>query len=402
MQRIELSVVVPVYNTKDTLSRCIESILGQTYEHLDVILVDDGSTDGSENLCDIYAALDKRVRVVHKRNEGLIAARKTGVFFATGDIVTFVDSDDWLENGIYEQMMEFFIQTDCDLVSAGIILDYETGGELEIAHDYYSEGLYRELDTEIYPGMLWDYHNNYYGILHNLVTKIFKKKILQTVLNEVDSRVFYGEDDLIFCAYCLKSKDIYITHRAGYHCCIYPGTMSRSANPALAQNAYLLYMALKKEFMKYSNPFILLRQLKRYILEVEKHNLQMLFDIDLNAFGIWEFDYDMSIFDSDYILYGAGNCGQALYRLLARHGKIKHMLAWVDKYPQGKAERCLHEIAGAEKIKYFHYDILVVAVKEKKLAERIQEDLVANYSVNRDKIVWKQVRDNPVFNNIVF
>lgn len=402
MQRIELSVVVPVYNTRDTLARCIESILGQTYEHLDVVLVDDGSTDGSGSICDTYAALDKRVRVMHKRNEGLIIARKTGVSLAKGDIVTFVDSDDWLESEIYGHMIKIFTQVDCDLVSSGIVLDYESSGEQEIKHDYYLEGLYRELDTEIYPGMLWDYRNNDYGILHNLVTKIFKKKILQTVLSEVDSRVFYGEDDLICCIYCLKARNIYITHKAGYHCCIYPNSMSRSANPALPQNTYLLYMGLKKEFMKYSNPFILLRQLKRYILEIEKHNLQMLFDIDLNAFGIWEFDYDMSIFDSDYILYGAGNCGQALYRSLIRHGKIRHLSAWVDKYPQGKSERCLYEIIGAEKIKYCHYDVLVIAVKEKNLAERIQEDLVESYYVDKDKIIWKQPKDNPVLNDMVF
>lgn len=397
-----LSVVVPIYNTENSLPRCIESILAQTYKNLDVILIDDGSTDGSGAVCDKYAVLDNRIRTVHQKNKGRTEARKTGVLLAKGDVVTFVDSDDWLEKDIYAQMMETFVQSKCDLLSAGIIRDYEVRGKAEVVYDHYPEGFYYELDAKIYPSMLWDYYANDYGILHNLVTKLFKKKMLLDILCEVDSEIFYGEDCLICCKYCLASKSIYILHKAGYHYNIHPGSTCWMADPALVRNAYLLYMGLKNEFAKYQNPYMLMRQLKRYILEVEKHSLQMLFDINLDALGKWKFDYDMSVFDSNYILYGAGACGQALYRFLEQNGKTKNLTAWIDKHPEGKAELCLHEIVGINDICNCQYEFLIIAVKEKGLSETIRKDLTGNYHIDANKIVWKQVTEESIFGDIVF
>lgn len=399
---IILSVIVPIYNTKSFLSRCIESILEQTYKNLDIILVDDGSTDGSGAVCDKYAVLDKRIRVVHKENEGRTEARKTGVLLAKGDVVTFVDSDDWLEKDIYAQMMEAFVQTDCDFMSAGIVRDYDISGKAEIAYDHYQEGVYSELDAEIYPSMLWDYRANDYGILHNLVTKLFKKELLLPVLYGTDPGIFYGEDCLICCRYCLASESVYILHRAGYHYNIRPGSTCQSADPLLIKNAYLLYQELKNEFMKYRDSYTLMRQLKRYMLEIEKHNLQMLFDINLDVLGQWKFDYDMFIFDAKYILYGAGACGQALYRFLERNGKTKNLTAWVDKYPEGKAERCLHEIVGINDIHNYQFEFLIIAVKENILSEAIRKDLMENYNITGDKIVWKQVTEDSIFSDVVF
>ena len=91
-----VSVIVPVYNVKRYLPRCIESILRQSHTELEIILVDDGSTDGSGAVCDRYAARDERIKVVHKRNEGVSAARNTGLELSTGQYIAFVDSDDWL------------------------------------------------------------------------------------------------------------------------------------------------------------------------------------------------------------------------------------------------------------------------------------------------------------------
>ncbi len=397
-----LSVIVPVYNAENTLIRCIESILAQTYKNLDIILVDDGSTDNSGDICDKYTVLDKRVKSIHQKNRGRTEARKTGVLLAKGDIVTFVDSDDWLEKDIYAHMMKLFVQSECDWLSSGIIRDYEVSGKTETAYDNYSEGIYKKLDTEIYPSMLWDYSANAYGILHNLVTKLFKKEKLLKILCEVDSEIFYGEDCLICCKYCLASETINILHKAGYHYNIHPGSTCWRAEPELVRNVYLLYKELKNEFMKYHEPNILMRQLKRYIFEIEKHNMKMLFGINLDSFGIWEFDYNMSIFDTNYIIYGAGACGQALYRFLEKNGKTKKLVAWIDKYPQGKEELCLHEIVGISDIKNYQYEYLIIAVKESVLSEIIQKDLIENYHVGKSKIIWKQITEKSVFNNIVF
>ncbi len=100
-----ISVIVPVYNMKEYLARCVDSILGQTYRDFELILVDDGSTDISPALCDEYAANDSRVRVIHKENGGLSAARNTGVNIASGHYVIFIDSDDWVREDTLELLL---------------------------------------------------------------------------------------------------------------------------------------------------------------------------------------------------------------------------------------------------------------------------------------------------------
>ena len=114
-----ISVIVPVYKVEQYLNKCVDSILGQTYENLEVILVDDGSPDGCGALCDRYAAADGRIRVIHKENGGLSSARNAGLDVARGEYVGFVDSDDWLEPQTYEWLLNMALEEHVKLVCAG-------------------------------------------------------------------------------------------------------------------------------------------------------------------------------------------------------------------------------------------------------------------------------------------
>lgn len=103
-----LSVIVPVYNAGQYLSQCLDSIIGQTYKNLEIILVNDGSTDGSGAICDEYAHRDGRIRVIHKANGGQGMARNRGLSVATGDYVSFIDSDDWIDLSMYDSAISIF------------------------------------------------------------------------------------------------------------------------------------------------------------------------------------------------------------------------------------------------------------------------------------------------------
>lgn len=114
-----VSVIVPVYNVEQYLPRCLESILSQTYENLEVILVDDGSTDLSSKVCDDYAQKDSRIRVIHKANGGLSSARNAGIEAARGKYLAFVDSDDWIEKDTYEVMVALAEKNNAPLICGG-------------------------------------------------------------------------------------------------------------------------------------------------------------------------------------------------------------------------------------------------------------------------------------------
>lgn len=114
-----ISVIVPVYKVEQYLKKCVDSILGQTYENLEIILVDDGSPDGCGSICDEYACLDERVRVIHKENGGLSSARNAALDVARGAYIGFVDSDDWLEPQTYEWLLEMAVEEKLSMVCAG-------------------------------------------------------------------------------------------------------------------------------------------------------------------------------------------------------------------------------------------------------------------------------------------
>ena len=114
-----ISVIVPAYNVKPYLERCINSIINQTYRNLEIILVDDGSTDGTGTLCDQIAQEDSRIIVIHKENGGLADARNAGLDICTGDFISFIDSDDYIEPDMYECMMEEMKDETVSIVAVG-------------------------------------------------------------------------------------------------------------------------------------------------------------------------------------------------------------------------------------------------------------------------------------------
>ncbi len=101
----KVSVIVPIYNAEKYLNKCLESIIGQTYKNLEIILVDDGSSDNSPTICDAWAQIDSRIRVIHKKNGGVSSARNAGIDLAQGDYIGFVDADDWIEPNMYEVLI---------------------------------------------------------------------------------------------------------------------------------------------------------------------------------------------------------------------------------------------------------------------------------------------------------
>lgn len=133
----KISVIIPCYNIAEYIERCVESVINQTYRELEIILVDDGSTDMTGELCEKLSKIDSRIKVLHKENGGLSDARNAGIDVAEGDFYSFVDGDDYLELDAYEIMMSEMKNVNVSLVSAGIIVeDIEGNRHFSMSNEY--------------------------------------------------------------------------------------------------------------------------------------------------------------------------------------------------------------------------------------------------------------------------
>jgi glycosyltransferase involved in cell wall biosynthesis len=118
-----VSVIIPVYNTEKYIRQCVDSVINQTYKNLEIILVDDGSTDNSTQICDCYAARDERVSVIHKENGGVASARNAGIKRINGDYFTFVDSDDYLLSAFTEKLLSVLLNSGSDIACCNFVYD---------------------------------------------------------------------------------------------------------------------------------------------------------------------------------------------------------------------------------------------------------------------------------------
>lgn len=124
-----ISVIVPVYKVEPYLDRCLRSIVNQTYTSLEIILIDDGSPDSCPEICDKWGERDSRIKIIHKKNGGLSDARNVGLSVATGEYVSFIDSDDWIAPEMYERLLRAMIQDESDIAACTVKVVYEDGTE---------------------------------------------------------------------------------------------------------------------------------------------------------------------------------------------------------------------------------------------------------------------------------
>lgn len=213
----KLSVIVPVYNTEKYLRECIDSILAQTFKDFELILVDDGSTDGSGAICDEYAKMDERIRVIHQENGGVTRARKSGVRSSAGIYFSFIDSDDWIHPQMFEQMVGKGTETNADIVICDVYLEY--GTRSISVPTLAEEGFYNkaQLREQIYPAMLMHLPSRRPAILGSSCNKLFRKNVMDQTIWQVDDSFIYAEDALFCYAALLESDGVFVLRKPLYH-----------------------------------------------------------------------------------------------------------------------------------------------------------------------------------------
>lgn len=195
-----VSVIVPIYNVEKYLKRCIDSILNQTYKNLEIILIDDGSPDKCPEICDEYAKTDKRIKVIHKQNAGVSAARNDGLAIANGDLIGFVDPDDCVHPSMYEEMVKYLVSQNCDLVSCAFS---EFSDENNISDIDLSS--YRKETLERNAAIRKSFEENIKFIKY-VWSLLIKSEVAKSV--KFDCSLAYGEDTKY--AYEVIMKTMYV------------------------------------------------------------------------------------------------------------------------------------------------------------------------------------------------
>lgn len=205
----KLSVIVPIYNGEKYLRRCLDSVLAQSFLDFELILINDGSKDGSGKICDEYAAADSRVTVIHTENRGVARARKTGLELATGKYVACVDCDDWIDKDLYSRMVDCADRHDADIVVCAFSLEPQTklrtGGP--------AEGVYgkAKLVRDVYPYMIYDLRIDTSAVNPCLCDKLFRRELLTEAYKDLDLSLTLGEDAMCTYPCFLTAKCICFT-----------------------------------------------------------------------------------------------------------------------------------------------------------------------------------------------
>ncbi|WP_294145535.1 glycosyltransferase family 2 protein [uncultured Selenomonas sp.] len=378
-----LSVGVPVYNAEPYLEKCVSSILTQNYREIEVILVDDGSTDASGAICDAFAKQDARVRVIHSSNCGRMEARLAAVKHAKGDFMTFVDSDDFIQPDMYEELMRLQASYGCDVVTSGM-LGYRPGEESSVSLDQVDEGFYdaNQIASLILPHLIWE--KGTFGMIPSLCNKIFRRNLLLQQYEQTGgTRIAYGEDILIFYPMMLTVRNIYVSHKSYYfHRAKYRENIYvRDEN--YFSDVYEFYARLKRVFSSHKEWPIIQRALESmYITFVgQRRRMYGQYGADMQ----YLFPFASVQRGARVILYGAGIVGRSFYEQIRRTHYCKLVL-WVDRdYVQCQAEGFPVQIISD--LENVAYDAVVIAVKAPGLQEQIRRMLMETYGINAMRII---------------
>ena len=202
----KVSVIIPVYNAEAYLRQCLDSVVNQTLREIEIVCVDDGSTDGSAAILEEYAAKDVRIKIIKQENAGVNVARKEGLKLASGEWITFCDADDWLEQDAIAEMVNVAKQEDADCVCCGMLRDWRNG-----------TSVFRPFD-EMGPS---DTYNA-------VVNKLFKRNLLENLM--MDESVSLGEDLMVSAQAMAKAKKIAVLEKGFYHYCENSSSMTHVQN----------------------------------------------------------------------------------------------------------------------------------------------------------------------------
>lgn len=389
MDKNRITVIVPIYNVESYLPRCIESILEQTYSNLQIILVDDGSTDVSGKICDDYAEKDKRIEVYHTVNKGSVAARKLGIVHATGSYIGFVDSDDYIEKDMYEYLLKNIMESNADFIHTGYIEEKE--GKCREIYGF-ENGIYDLKNTEAREDFLIKYvlhAKKGQEVIASMWSKLFRKELIEKSFFPLPDEQQLGEDVLCLFLSVLQSERIMLKKRAFYHHTIRQKSLSHISDVERIIQETALSPNVINVIRNYDRTCY--KKLKRVICYFVANRLLAVMN-RLNKGGLCLAQYCFNDIESlrgrKIALYGAGIVGQSYYSQFCKYGDIE-IVAWFDSNGKNCRFNYVDVLDGTNMTSEYEFDKIIIAVLKETMAIEIREMLKEN-GLPEEKIVWQE------------
>lgn len=377
---ILITVIVPVYNVEEYVEECLQSLIAQTYTKIEILLIDDGSTDKSGEICDQYAEIDERIQVIHKKNGGLVSARKCGLKIAKGKYISFVDADDWIDKNTYEKIFNCIQNHDADVIAFGLKEEYEHYSR-EVKNNC-NKGIYKgETLEKLFMHLLCNGVFFEWGVLPHICDKVIKKELLEKEYKRVSSKITIGED--VACTYgcIINSHVVCILDISPYHYRQRQTSMMHKKKVE-DESIKLLFKKIESDFKKLVNEKKVQNQIcyyKWFILcltryeRLAKERSDFLFPFRNVQKG------------AKIILYGAGGFGSNVCSYV-NHTLNYNIVAWVDKNYDMPEKKSLG-IESVASLQDKTFDYIIIAILNERIAEHVTESLV-EMGVKRSKICY--------------
>lgn len=381
----KISVIVPVYNAEKYLQCCLDSVIGQTFTDIEIICINDGSTDQSPQILEAYAEKDSRIKVIHKENGGLVSARKAGIAVARGEYVGYVDSDDWIELNMYEKLYEKGRGHGCDMVASGLFRQF-SDSFVKVTNTI-AAGVYdREaIKQKILPYML--YNGIYYqmGVRPNLVNKLFKKELLLSAQMNVPENITNGEDVAVTYPSILNAERIMLTDEIYYHYRQHDSSMSKTVGSEIdISGVKALYRHLRGVFYTGEFADVMIPQLTAYISNMLVQRCFYRYDQEGECFSAFGGGITLG---NAIGVYGAGNFGLQVYDYAIKKG-MKTL--WVDQRYDFYQKKGLNVVSIEELMKN-RFDYLLIAIMDEITVEEVRNNLIG-LGIESEKIRWLDMK----------
>lgn len=394
-----VSIIIPIYNKAEYLDCCLKSIKEQSYSNIEVIMVDDGSSDGSGDICEGYADSDDRFVYVKNEHSGVTRTRFKGVSLATGENILFCDADDWIDKDYVSELVNEI--GDCDAITGGyIVFDPSVNipgslmdrGQNKCRYEPIgiAAGIYEKEKYKLFLCAVFDHsESSPYTIPGYMWGSMWKKELVNKVFAEWGDEEFsipLCEDLLFSHCYYLHASKVRIIPFTGYYYRLDGNDEHDKDTTRWIKSTIKVFEYLRNKMAESENEKEWMHDLnKEFVFFMGTWLSNFIYENKLFEGPIGYWPYFGRLYNKRVVLYGAGKVGKMFRRYILRDGEAR-LVAWVDKnFEEYRREQ--KQVDDISKIKDVSFDYILIGVGEKEMADEIKRELL-QFGVDEDKILW--------------